>query len=105
MTDSTRDMTLTLADLRARRAQILALTARYGAFNVRVFGSIARGESAPGSDVDLLVDLDENASLYTLSGLRQDLSALLGCEVDVVEDHAGLGERFRQRILKDAVLL
>lgn len=59
---------LTLADLRARRAEILALAELYGAYNVRVFGSVARGEASPTSDVDLLVNFHDEASLYELSG-------------------------------------
>ncbi|MCC6612617.1 MAG: nucleotidyltransferase family protein [Anaerolineae bacterium] len=96
---------LTLEDLRSRRDEILALAARHGAYNVRVFGSIARGDSTSDSDVDILVDFVDGASLYDLSGLWQDLQDLLGQPVDVVEDHPGLRERFRQRIVKDAVPL
>ena len=99
------DQFLTLDDLRTRRDEILALAARYGAYNVRVFGSVARGDSTSESDIDILVDFADGASLYDLSGLWQDLQQLLGHSVDVVEDHPGLRERFRQRIVKDAVLL
>lgn len=95
----------TLEALRARRDEILALAERYGASNVRVFGSVARGDATPDSDIDLLVDFAPDASLYDLSGLWQDLRALMGREVDVVEDHAGLRERFRRRIMKDVVSL
>mgnify|MGYP000402404070 CR=1 FL=1 len=96
---------LTLDNLRARRAEILHLAAKYGASNVRVFGSVARGDATTSSDIDLLVDFKASASLYEVSGLRQALSELLHQEVDVVENHPGLREQFRQRILKDAVLL
>jgi predicted nucleotidyltransferase len=95
----------TLADLRAQREAILALAERYGAYNVRVFGSVARGDAAPESDVDLLVQFRDGVSLYEISGLCQDLAELLGQTVDVVEDHTGLRERFRARALKDAVPL
>jgi predicted nucleotidyltransferase len=95
----------TLDDLRARRDEIVALAAKYGASNVRVFGSVARGEATPTSDVDLLVSFEPSASLYSLSGLRQDLHDLLGYSVDVVEDHSGLRERFRGRIAKGVVPL
>jgi predicted nucleotidyltransferase len=95
----------TVDDLRARRDEILALARKHGAFNVRVFGSVARGDATPDSDIDLLVDFEEGASLYELSGLLQDLRDLLGHNVDVVEDHPGLRERFRRRALQDAVLL
>jgi hypothetical protein len=95
----------TLDALRARRAEILALAARYRAYNVRVFGSVARGEATADSDVDFLVNFGDGASLYDLSGLWQDLQALLGCAVEVVEDHPALKERFRKRVLRDAVSL
>jgi predicted nucleotidyltransferase len=91
--------------LRAHREQILALAERYGAYNVRVVGSVARGDAHPTSDVDLLVNFRESASLFELSGFWQDLQELLGVDVDVVEDHPSLRERFRQRLLKDAIPL
>jgi hypothetical protein len=105
MSDTPFLPTPNLETLRARRHEILALARRYRAHNIRVFGSVARGDSTPASDVDLLVDFADGASLYDLSGLWQDLEALLGCKVDLVEDHPGLRERFRRRILKDAVPL
>lgn len=96
---------LTLAALRARRHEILTLAARYGAYNVRVFGSVARGDTHPASDVDLLVSFAAGTSLFELSGFWQDIQELLGVAVDVVEDHAGLRSGFRQRIIKEAVPL
>lgn len=96
---------LTLEALRARREEIVAVAKRYGADNVRVFGSVARGDTHPDSDIDLLVEFEPDASLYDLSGLRLALIDLLGCEVDVVELHDRLRERFRSRVLKDAVPL
>ncbi len=72
----------TLAELRARRAEILEVAARRGASNIRVFGSVARGES-DSRDLDLLVDLERGRSLLDLAGLHLDLQDLLGCEVDV----------------------
>lgn len=96
---------LTLEELRARRDEILELAQRYGAMNVRVFGSVARGEATPDSDVDLLVNFREGTSLFELSGFWQDLQELLGKSVDVVEDHPGLRERFRRRIMKDIIPL
>lgn len=74
-----------LADLRRRRDEILSIAARHGARNVRVFGSVARGESRPGSDLDLLVELDDGRSALDLSELILDLQDALGCSVDVVE--------------------
>jgi predicted nucleotidyltransferase len=98
-------LTPTLAALRAHREEILALAERYGAYNLRVFGSVARGEANQDSDVDLLVNFREGTSLFELSGFRQDLRKLLDVSVDVVEDHPKLRERFRQRILKDSMPL
>jgi predicted nucleotidyltransferase len=101
----TAPATITLADLRARRAEIVALAARYGASNVRVFGSVARGEATPASDVDLLVDQDwSRLSGWGGMGLIVALQDLLGCRVDVatVEE---LKPRIRQRVLREAVPL
>jgi uncharacterized protein len=75
---------LTLDALRSRREEILAAARRRRASNVRVFGSVSRGEAEPGSDVDILVDFDPDASLLDQIGLTQDLEQLLGAAVDVV---------------------
>jgi hypothetical protein len=104
MTEMIRS-TPSLDTLRAHRDAILRVAERYGAYNVRVFGSVARGDAQPGSDVDLLVNFQTWASLYDVSGLKQDLEELLGCGVDVVSDHPRLKERLRKRILRDAVAL
>ncbi|MGH8722135.1 MAG: nucleotidyltransferase family protein, partial [Burkholderiales bacterium] len=69
--------------LETYRERILQLARAHGARNVRVFGSAARGTDREGSDVDLLVDVDESATLFTLTGLEQELSELLGLPVDV----------------------
>jgi predicted nucleotidyltransferase len=90
--------------LAAKRDEVLRLAARYGAHNVRVFGSVARGEEGHDSDVDLLVDLEQGRSLLDLAGLMLDLEALLGRRVDVGEA-AGLKPRYRERILGEAVPL
>lgn len=71
------------------RARIDAILARYGASNPRLFGSVARGDAADGSDIDLLVDLDPAADgnpLLRVAGIGEELSALLGRQVDVVTD-------------------
>jgi predicted nucleotidyltransferase len=96
--------TPTLAELRARRDQILALANSHGARNVRVFGSVARGEQTPESDLDLVVDFDAGQSLLDHGELIMDLEEALGCRVDVVSSR-GLRERFRHRVLADAVPL
>ena len=90
--------------LRSRRAEILALAARHGAHNVRVFGSLARGQAGPESDVDLLVDLEPGRNLLDLGGLLMDLRDLLHVPVDVGTE-AMLKERIRERVLREAVAL
>lgn len=70
-----------------KRGAILDLMARYGASNVRIFGSVARGEAGPESDVDLLVQFPERTSIFDIVGLWQDLSQLLQREVDLLPDH------------------
>jgi predicted nucleotidyltransferase len=71
--------------LRDRRNEIIAVAARRGASNLRIFGSIARGEEHAGSDIDFLVDFEPSRSLVDLAGLILDLQELLGVPVDVVE--------------------
>lgn len=93
-----------LAMLRDHRDAILALAEQYGAYNLRVFGSVARGEATPNSDVDLLVSFREGTSLFELSAFWQDLEALLGYKVNVLSEN-GLKARFRQRIEKDLIAL
>jgi predicted nucleotidyltransferase len=90
--------------LQAKRADILQTARKYGAYNVRVFGSVARGEADDKSDIDLLVDMEKGRSLLDLAGLLVDLEELLGCKVDVVPEDS-LRERIRGRVLKEAVAL
>lgn len=92
----------TLDELRARRDEIFAIAARWGATNVRVFGSVARGEATDGADVDLLVDLEPERTLLDLGGLLMDLRDLLGVPVDVGTD---VKPRIRERVLAEAVPL
>ena len=105
MSDAPAKAPPTLDELRARRDEILAIAERHKAYNVRVFGSVARGEAGPDSDVDFLVTYRDGASLYDLAGIYLDLKELLGCEVDVVEDFAGLRPRFRERLNREAIAL
>jgi len=91
----------TLQELRERRAEILALARRYGASNLRVFGSVARDE--PGArDVDILIDLEAGRSLLDLARLHVELEDLLGCDVDVAER---VKPRLREQVEAEAVLL
>lgn len=90
--------------LQQKRPEILRIAARYGAHNLRIFGSVARGEADPKSDVDVLVDLEPGRNLLDLGGLLMDLEELLGCRVDVVTEK-GLRPRIRERVLREAVSL
>jgi len=90
--------------IQTHREEILRLAARHGARNVRLFGSRACGQAGPGSDVDLLVRMEQRRSLLDLVGLWQDLEALLGRKVDVVSE-GGLSPYLRDRVLAEAVPL
>lgn len=90
--------------LQAKRENILQTAAKYGAYNVRIFGSVARGEADSNSDVDFLVEMEPGRSLLDLGGLLMDLQELLGCNVDLVTEK-GLRERIRERVLKEAISL
>jgi len=89
-----------MATLRRRRSEILAAAARHGASNVRVFGSVVRGEARPGSDVDLLVDMEPGRSLLDLAGLHLELEDLLGFPVEIGTD---VKPRIRDRVLAEAI--
>jgi hypothetical protein len=93
-----------LSILREKRDEILEIGARHGAGNLRIFGSIAKGEGTDSSDVDFLVEMEEGRSLLDLVGLWQDLEELLGCEVDVVTE-GGLSPYLRDIILTEAIPL
>jgi predicted nucleotidyltransferase len=90
--------------LKAKRDEILQVCAKYGARNVRVFGSVARGEADEQSDIDLLVEFEPNRSLLDHAGLWVELQELLGVKVDVVSER-GLKPRIRQRVLQEAIQL
>jgi len=90
--------------VREKREEILKIAALRGARNVRLFGSLARGEENADSDVDLLVDMEEGRSLMDLSHLLQDMEELLGRRVHVVEPEA-LHWAIRDRIIEEAVPL
>lgn len=90
--------------LKAKREEILKVCAKYGARNVRVFGSAARGEADEESDIDFLVEMEAGRSLFDLGGLQYELEQLLGRPVDVVTER-GLKARIRERVLKETVPL
>ena len=87
--------------LQSRKEQIHAIARKYGAYDVRVFGSVARGEARPDSDIDFLVKLEAGRSLLDLTRLLRELQALLGMHVDVITE-AGLRPRLRSQVLKEA---
>jgi len=90
--------------LQEKREDILRIAKEYGASNVRVFGSVARGEADEKSDIDLLVDMEEGRSLFDLGGLLMDLQETLHCKVDVATEKI-LRDRIKERVLKEAVPL
>ena len=97
-------MPYTLNQLRAMRDQILQIAQKHGATNVRIFGSVARGEATENSDVDFLVAFNNQTSLLDRAGLLTDLQDLLHCAVDVVSDRA-IKPYLSPYILKDAISL
>ncbi len=90
--------------LSRNREAILRLAAQHGAANVRVFGSVAREDATPDSDVDFLVDMEAGRSLLDLVGLWQDLEDLLGRSVDVISE-GGMSPYLRDKIIAEAVPL
>jgi uncharacterized protein len=90
--------------LKDKRDDILRIAAQHGAQNIRVFGSVARGEAAPDSDLDILVQLEPGTTLLRHAALVRNLESLLGRKVDVVSDR-GLRERIRDRVLREAIPL
>lgn len=95
---------ITLATLRAKREEIIAIAEKHGAFNVRVFGSVAREATHSASDVDFLVSFHDGASIFDQVGLWLDLQELLQCEIDLLTDHAQAG-RITQVARKEAVTI
>ncbi|WP_416795555.1 nucleotidyltransferase family protein [Ciceribacter azotifigens] len=87
--------------LERNRQAIREATKRFNAANPRVFGSVARGEDRPDSDLDILVDPLPGTTLFDLGGLLEELQRLLRCRVDIVTP-GGLPHRIRQRVLREA---
>jgi predicted nucleotidyltransferase len=97
-------MMLTKDDIRRRRAEIIEVANRYGAFDIRLFGSIARGDATEDSDLDFIVRFEPGRSLLDHGGLVMDLRDLLGRPVDVIDDD-GMRPRFREHVMKEAIPL
>ncbi|MEM6754369.1 MAG: nucleotidyltransferase family protein, partial [Cyanobacteria bacterium P01_C01_bin.38] len=87
--------------LRTKREEILYTATKYGAYNVRIFGSVARQDADAQSDIDFLVEMQADKSLFDLGGLLMELQELLGRDVDIVTEK-GLRKRIRERVLKEA---
>ncbi len=97
-------MSMTLNDLRKNSERIKKIAKKHGAGNVRVFGSISRGEEGPDSDIDFLVDFEADRSLFDLVGLKLELEELLGYNVDLVTE-GSIHRLISSRIMKEAVPL
>lgn len=95
---------VTLDEVRARRAEIERLGSRYGVRNVRVFGSVVRGEAGATSDLDLLVDVERGHGYFDMAGFALGVEELLGVFTQVATA-GGLKSRIRQRVLHEAVAL
>ncbi len=94
-----------LDELHAKRAELAALASRYGARHLRVFGSVARGEEGPDSDVDFLVEMPRGYDLFGQRlPLAEQLSNLLKRQVDLIPEHE-LNPHIRDRVLKEAMEL
>jgi predicted nucleotidyltransferase len=88
--------------LQEKREQVLAVAAKHGASNVRVFGSVVRGEDTPESDIDFLIDYDpEKVTPWFPGGLLMDLQDLLGRRVDILTER-GMSPLIRERVLAEA---
>jgi uncharacterized protein len=90
--------------LQQKRQQVLEIAAEHGARNVRLFGSVARGESTETSDLDLLIEMAPERTLLDVIAIKQDLEDLLGCKVDVVTE-AAISPYLRGKVLHEAVRL
>ncbi len=87
-----------------KRDEILRIAGAHGARDLRLFGSVSRGEATARSDIDLLINLDPGRTLLDIVAIKQDLEDLLGCKVDVVTEDA-VSPYIREQILKDAISL
>jgi uncharacterized protein len=90
--------------LKAKRGEILAVAAKYGAHDVRIFGSVAKGKAGVNSDIDLLVKLEQGRTLLDHVRLVKELEVLLGCKIDLATENS-LKPRFREQVLNEAIPL
>jgi predicted nucleotidyltransferase len=95
---------MNLQQLQGHREEILRLAQQYHSANIRVFGSVARGEAADESDVDFLIDVTPEQDLFDFIRFTRSLKELLGCEVDVVHSSA-LHHSIREQVLQEAIPL
>jgi predicted nucleotidyltransferase len=95
---------MNIEQLREYREEILHLAQQYHSANVRVFGSVARGEAADESDVDFLIDVTPEQDLFDFIRFTRSLRDLLGCEVDIVHSSA-LHHSIREQVLQEAIPL
>jgi predicted nucleotidyltransferase len=95
---------VTVAELRTRSAELQRIGERYGISNIRVFGSVARGEAGGDSDLDLLVDVDSGRGYFDMAGFALDVEQLLGVYTEVATV-AGLKARIRDRVTAEAIPL
>jgi uncharacterized protein len=93
-----------LEQLRQKRSDILAIADRYGATNLRIFGSVARGDDRPDSDINILIDQEHRWTLFDHIAMMQELEDLLERKVDVAVAK-GLRQRFYDRIIPEAITL
>ncbi len=91
--------------IKEKREEIISLSAKHGAFNIRIFGSVARGEDTANSDIDFLIDYDlSKTSPWFPGGLLIDLEELLGRKVDIVTEKS-LHPSIKEKVLKEAIKL
>jgi predicted nucleotidyltransferase len=90
--------------IKSKREEILNIAQKFGAKNVRIFGSMARGEENPESDLDIIVEMEKGSSLLDIIAIKQDIEELLGRKVDVVTE-ASISPYIRNTVLREAVNL
>ena len=90
--------------VKKKRDEILQIAEKHGAYNIRVFGSVARGDAGSESDIDFLVDVGHEHSSFFPGGFMADLEELLGCRIEILTENA-LHWYIRDRVLKEAVPL